>query len=135
MNLIIILGGILLISVIATIILFHFEHDAFAAVTLIISVLSGVIFFVFLLLYVPVHVDYVAQKEKNKYIEQYKALMYAIEKNDNGTVLIADDIARYNSEIINGRIAMKDDIRKDFNFDFYEDLPLIELEESEENNV
>lgn len=74
------------------------------------------------------HNDYLIESSKIKYEQQYKALTAAIEKNEQNLILLADDIAEYNSGIINGRRAMNDFWLKDFNYDFYEDLPLIDLE-------
>lgn len=46
-------------------------------------------------------------------------------------LFFAEDIIEYNNSIIEGRIAMDNEVISFYNYDFYYDLPLIEVEEGE----
>lgn len=97
-------------------------------------VLSGGTFCALVFISAWIKSDYSETQEYNKLNERYKTIVYACNSDKNNIVSLTGDIAEYNSEILNGRMAMDSIWFSLYNYDFYYDLPLIELTESEEQS-
>lgn len=90
--------------------------------------------FIFLLLSVmaiSAHNSYFKQQELSKYEITYKVIMNSINDDEIATSILAEDIIEYNNSIIEGRIAMDNEVISFYNYGFYYDLPLIEVEKGE----
>lgn len=96
-------------------------------------VFSSALLFVLVLISAFAKSDYCETNEYNKLNEQYKAIISACNSDKNNIVLLADDIAEYNSKILNGRMAMDSIWFSLYNCECYYDLPLIEFDIKSEN--
>jgi hypothetical protein len=77
------------------------------------------------------HSSYFKQKELSKYEMTYKVIMDSINDDKIATSILAEDIIEYNNSIIDGRMAMDNKVMSFYHYDFYYDLPLIEIEKGE----
>lgn len=102
--------------------------DIIESIAITASVLSGGTFCALVFISAWIKSDYSETREYNKLDERYKTIVYACNSDKNNIVCLTGDIAEYNSEILNGRMAMDSIWFSLYNYDFYYDLPLIELE-------
>lgn len=103
--------------------------DIIECIAIIAIVLSGAVFCALVFISAWIKSDYSETREYNKLYERYKTIVYACNSDKNNIVSLTGDIAEYNSEILNGRMAMDSIWFSLYNYDFYYDLPLIELGE------
>lgn len=96
-------------------------------------VLSSAALFVLVLISTFTKSDYCETNEYNKLNEQYKAIISVCNSDKKNIVLLANDIAEYNSKILNGRMAMDSIWFSLYNCECYYDLPLIEFDIKSEN--
>lgn len=103
-------------------------NDIIELIAITASILSGGLFCALVFISAWIKLDYSETREYNKLYERYKTIVYACNSDKNNIVSLTGDIAEYNSEILNGRMAMDSIWFSLYNYDFYYDLPLIELE-------
>lgn len=103
-------------------------NDIIECIAITASILSGGTFCALVFISAWIKSDYSETRGYNKLYEQYKTIVYACNSDKNNIVPLTGDIAEYNSEILNGRMAMDNIWFSLYNYDFYYDLPLIELE-------
>lgn len=102
--------------------------DIIECIAVVAIALSGGAFCALVFVSAWIKSDYSETQEYNKLNERYKTIVYACNSDKNNIVSLTGDIAEYNSEILNGRMAMDSIWFSLYNYDFYYDLPLIELE-------
>lgn len=107
-------------------------NDIIEFIAITASILSGGVFCVLVIISAWIKSDYSETQEYNKLNERYKTIVYACNSDKNNIVSLTGDIAEYNSEILNGRMAMDSIWFSLYNYDFYYDLPLIEMEDRKE---
>lgn len=104
-------------------------NDIIECIAITASILSCGLFCALVFISAWVKSDYSETREYNRLDERYKTIVYACDSDKNNIVSLTGDIAEYNSEILNGRMAMDSIWFSLYNYDFYYDLPLIELGE------
>lgn len=121
---------ILAVIVAASIFYLKSKHtgDIIECIAIVAGILSGGLFCALVIISACIKSDYSETQEYNKLNERYKTIVYACNSGKNNIVSLTGDIAEYNSEILNGRMAMDNIWFSLYNYDFYYDLPLIELE-------
>ena len=62
------------------------------------------------------------------YQQRYAAINYAMNNDSLNIVLLTDEISKYNSDVLLGRIRQSNKWICIFDYDFYNDLELIELD-------
>jgi len=90
------------------------------------GVLAGVVFFVLLVNGLCTYSSYYRKREYTELKEKRNSIMYCIHSNSENTAVLSEEIAEYNAEVLNGRLAMENPWVSFFNYDFYYELPLIE---------
>ena len=70
----------------------------------------------------------IRDREYNKYTQRYNSITYALENNPENVRLLTTEISDYNSEVLNGRLMMDSKMLGILDYDFYYDLPLVELD-------
>lgn len=80
-------------------------------------------------LFVGVYVPIIEQNTRTQYEERYKAIKYILDTNNLPGSDVIEQISSYNYDVMSKRRCNKSIWLKDYTFDFYDELPLIELEE------
>lgn len=76
--------------------------------------------------------SYCTSVEKAKLQVTYDTYMNALQTDKNNYILMADKISEYNRQIIEGRMGTNNIWVKDFYYDIYENMPLIQYDELEQ---
>lgn len=63
--------------------------------------------------------------------ERYNILSKGIKENPENYLIMADDIIEYNTEVKKGQYRLQNVWTKDFEYEFWKEMPLIEIESSE----
>lgn len=121
----------LIVSIISYIIGRCIDSDEIEISCVFLFICSTFIFLLLSVMAISVHSPYLKQKELSKYEITYKVIMNSINDDEIATSILAEDIIEYNNSIIEGRIAMDNEVISFYNYDFYYDLPLIEVEKEE----
>lgn len=106
--------------------------DAIGSISLII--VAGTLFFSIIAL-ILVHLPNSREKELCKYQQRYEVITYALQDDSSYVAVLVDDIADYNSDVLNGRREQDNFWLGAFEYDFYYDLDLIELGEGANEEV
>ena len=77
---------------------------------------------------IGVHVPMIEQNTRTQYEERYKAIKYILDTNNLPGSDVIEQISSYNYEVMSKRRYNKSIWLKDYTFDFYDELPLVELE-------
>ena len=88
-----------------------------------------------LLALIAVHLPNRREKELCKYQQRYEVITYALQDDSSYVAVLVDDIADYNSDVLNGRREQDNFWLGAFEYDFYYDLDLIELGEEANEEV
>lgn len=80
-------------------------------------------------LLIGVHVPMIEQNTRTQYEERYKTIKYILDTNNLPGSDVIEQISSYNYDVMSKRRFNKSIWFKDYTFDFYDELPLIELEE------
>lgn len=84
---------------------------------------------------ISVHLPNGREKELCKYQQRYEVITYALQDDSSYVAILVDDIADYNSDVLNGRREQDNFWLGAFEYDFYYDLDLIELGEEANEEV
>ena len=104
------------------------DLEIFGVICILIDVFLIAIFLGMLFICVRVHIPYYRALELTRYEQRYSALEYAIKTNPDNVMTLTSEISDYNSEILNGRLKQDSIWFGILEYDFYHDLPLIQLE-------
>ena len=121
----------LIVSIISFIIGRNVDSDGIEISCGFLFICSLITFLSFSVFALFAHSSYLKQKELSKYEMTYKVIMSSINNDEIATSLLAEDIIEYNNSIIEGRMAMDNKVMSFYHYDFYYDLPLIEIEKGE----
>ena len=91
----------------------------------VVAIDAWVFFFILALI---VHNDFIRERRLTEYEERYNAIAYSCQSHPENMVILSQEIAEYNSDVLNGRLEMDNFWLSFFDYDFYYDLPLIETE-------
>lgn len=103
------------------------NNEIISAIVFLSSCVSVAAIFVLICVAVSVKTDYFRDIKYNELNEKYKAIMLIYDYDKGNIVSLTSEISEYNAEVINGRMAMGSLWFSLYNYDFYYDLPLIEL--------
>ncbi len=101
------------------------KQDIAVAVGLSIGILSGASLLIFTAGYVVVHMDHFKQQTLLERQVEYETIRIALSKGNYSEVL-AHDISEYNKRVLTAREWLDNPLLQDLEFEFYNDLPLIE---------
>lgn len=80
-------------------------------------------------LFIGVYMPMIEQNTRTQYEERYKAIQYILDTNNLPGSDVIEQISSYNYEVMSKRRCNKSIWLKGYTFDFYDELPLVELEE------
>lgn len=104
------------------------KHDYIALLFCILSAVVGMILFGFIVVAVIVEVPYFKERKRMEFEQRYQSIMFCIEHEKVGATSLASDIAQYNLDVLQGRRDQNSIMFSFTSYDFYDDLPIIELE-------
>ena len=123
---------LLIILAVIAVLGFYIASKAYDDIAQLLSISVGVVaidaWAFFFILALIVHNDFIRERRLTEYEEQYKAVAYSCQVHPENTVILSKEIAEYNSDVLEGRLAMDNFWLSFFDYDFYYDLPLIETE-------
>lgn len=100
-------------------------HDAAAAVTAITGIVAGIIALSFCVEFVMVRLPINVTNKRAELETRYEILTKAMEQDASKSVVLAEDIAEYNAEVLQGRNKMRS-IFSCTTYVFWDEIPLIE---------
>ena len=110
-------------------------NDAVSALGFV-SMLSGVIVcaivLVMFVICIAVNIPYFKKVELMKYQQRYNSISYVINNYTSNVISLTEEISEYNSDVLKGRMWQDSFWLRCLGYDFYYDLPLIELGELNE---
>lgn len=124
---------ILFIPVILFLIAGKLDYHGFEIISFICGLLGAIasaFAIVALIFCIYVHIPLSVKCARAEYEQRYNSINYVL-NNYTGTrniVSLTEEISDYNSEVITGRMVMDNFWLRTLDYDFYYDLPLIELE-------
>lgn len=105
----------------------YWKLDIIPCISLLLTIISGIITAFMLVDCIFVHIPFCKNWRLLEYKQTYITITQTINTDVNNTIILADKITEYNSDILKGRM-MQDSIWfSALEYDFYYDLPLIEL--------
>jgi hypothetical protein len=126
-----ILFFVLLIAIIVSSILVYVGFDNDSGVitfpSLTVLVLAGSSFLIVVCMTIGTHNKWMTEQDKIAYIEKRKTIMYFLETQPENSMLLVDDIAKYNKAIMQGRRANANLWFNWETYDFWDELEPIEL--------
>lgn len=124
---------ILWISIIITVLFWvvavktNYSNDIISGIACILGVIGAVITFIFICCVISVRTPMLRNREYNKYTQRYNSIVYALEDSPENVRLLTTEISDYNSEVLNGRMMMDSKMFGILDYDFYYDLPIIDV--------
>jgi hypothetical protein len=104
-------------------------HDTAAVVTAITGVVAGIIALSFVVKFVMVRLPINVTNKRAELETRYAILTKAMEQDASKSVVLAEDIAEYNAEVLQGRNKMRS-IFSCTTYVFWDEIPLIEYGET-----
>lgn len=93
------------------------------------TIMSGVIVVFCGVGFIFVHNEYSCERKRIELNEQRESLVFFIENSGTGAIALADSVAEFNANIINGRRALDNFWLKDITYPVYDDIEPINLQE------
>lgn len=124
---------IIVILSIVTIVLFRigdaltFDHDNISLILIILGVIGTIITAGMSAMCIVVHIPYAKQYVLTKYKVKYDTINNLLEDDTSNVLILSDQIAEYNTSIMQGRMMQDNEWLSCMTFDFYNDLELIEI--------
>lgn len=78
------------------------------------------------------HIPHFKKVELMKYEQRYNSISYVINNYTSNVISLTEEISKYNSDVLKGRMWQDSFWLSALEYDFYYDLPLIELGELNE---
>ena len=123
---------LLIILAVIAVLGFYIASKAYDDIAQLLSISVGVVaigvWAFFFILALIVHNDFIRERRLTEYEERYNAIAYSCQSHPENMVILSQEIAEYNSDVLKGRLEMDNFWLSFFDYDFYYDLPLIETE-------
>lgn len=104
-------------------------YDAAAEVTVATGIVTGIIALLFGMVFVKVRLPINVTNKRVELETRYEILTKAMEQDASKSVVLAEDIAEYNAEVLQGRNEMRS-IFSCTTYAFWDEIPLIEYGET-----
>ena len=118
---------IVLLSIVAYIGLNNDLFETLGMICVGLVVVTSIIMFCMVIECVAVHIPIVRKQKLAEYEQTYSAISQMINNNDNAVITLSSQIAEYNADVLKGRMMQDNILVSCLDYDFYYDLPLIEL--------
>ena len=118
---------IVLLSIVAYIGLNNDLFETLAMICIGLVVVISIITFAMLCDCISVHIPICRKQKLVEYEQTYSVISQMINNNDNAVITLSSQIAEYNADVLKGRMVQDSKMLSILDYDFYYDLPLIEL--------
>jgi hypothetical protein len=117
----------MLLSLLAFVNLNNYESETIGIISCVLGVVVGVITFFMIIACITIRMPIIRKQKLIEYEQTYSAISQMINNNDNAVVTLTSQIAEYNADVLKGRMMQDSKMLSILEYDFYYDLPLIEL--------
>ena len=104
------------------------KFEVIGLISVILEVFAVIITVIMIILAIEVHMPINRKQKLTEYEQTYYAISQMINNNDNAVITLTSQIAEYNAGVIKGRMMQDSKMLSILDYDFYYDLPLIELD-------
>lgn len=118
-----------LLSLLAFVTLNNYKFEGIGLILVILGVVVGVITFIMIIAFIAVRIPINRKQQLAEYEQTYYVITQMIDNNDNAVITLTSQIAEYNADVLKGRMMQDSKMLSILDYDFYYDLPLIELKE------
>lgn len=122
---------IVLSSLLAFATLNNYKFEIIGIISSILALFAGVITFVMIVVIIAVHTPINRKRQLTEYEQTYHVITQMIDNNDKAVITLTSQIAEYNADVLKGRMMQDSKMLSILDYDFYYDLPLIELNKEE----
>ena len=126
---------IILILIIITVLLFVLAVETFeisdyiSAPAFILGVIGICVTLALICVAIGTHIPMSRNAKYTEYTQRYNSIMYALENSSENIISLTSEMSDYNSEVLNGRMIMDSKLFSILGYNFYYDLPLIDINE------
>lgn len=117
----------MLLSLLAFVTLDNYKFETIGFISLLLTIIAGVITFIMIADIIEVHTPINRKKKLTEYEQTYYVITQMIDNNDKAVITLTSQIAEYNADVLKGRMMQDSKMFSILDYDFYYDLPLIEL--------
>ena len=105
----------------------NYKFEIIGPLSCLLGILVGAITFIMIIVAIVVHIPINRKQKLTEYEQTYSAISQMINNNDNAVITLTSQIAEYNADVLKGRMMQDSKMLSILDYDFYYDLPLIEL--------
>ena len=116
-----------LLSLVAYVGLNDYSFPIVGIISLISGIVVGVITSIMIIVAIIVHIPINRKQELTEYEQTYYVITQMIDNNDKAVITLTSQIAEYNADVLKGRMMQDSKMLSILDYNFYYDLPLIEL--------
>ena len=126
---------IIFIMILITVLLFlvayvgldSYSFEIVGMISVLLGIIVGVITSIMIIVAIIVHIPINRKQELTEYEQTYYVITQMIDNNDNAVITLTSQIAEYNADVLKGRMMQDSKMLSILDYNFYYDLPLIEL--------
>lgn len=116
-----------LLSLLAFATLNNYKFETIGFISLILGIITGVITLIMIIAAISVHTPINRKLQLTEYEQTYQVITQMIDNDDKAVITLTSQIAEYNADVLKGRMMQDSKMLSILDYDFYYDLPLIEL--------
>ena len=117
-----------LLSLVAYVGLNSYSFEIVGMISLLSGIVVGVITSIMIIVAIVVHIPMNRKQKLTEYEQTYYVITQMIDNNDKAVITLTSQIAEYNAYVLKGRMMQDSKMFSILDYDFYYDLPLIELD-------
>ncbi len=115
------------LSLLAFVTLNNYNFETIGIISLLLTVVASVITFIMITVVIAVHIPINRKQKLTEYEQTYYVITQMIDNDDKAVITLTSQIAEYNADVLKGRMRQDSKMLSILDYDFYYDLPLIEL--------
>ena len=116
-----------LLSLLAFVTLNNYKFEIISLTSLLLAIIASVITFIMIVVAIAVHIPINRKQQLTEYEQTYYVITQMIDNDDKAVITLTSQIAEYNADVLKGRMMQDSKMLSILEYDFYYDLPLIEL--------
>lgn len=116
-----------LLFLLAFVTLSNYKFEIVGIISVVLGIVACVITLIAIITAIVVHIPINRKQQLTEYEQTYYVITQMIDNNDNAVITLTSQIAEYNADVLKGRMMQDSKWFNVLEYDFYYDLPLIEL--------
>ena len=117
-----------LVSLLAYVTLDNYKFEIIGLISFVSVIVAGAATFILIVVAIAVHTPINRKQQLAEYEQTYYVITQMIDNDDKAVITLTSQIAEYNADVLNGRMMQDSKMLSILDYDFYYDLPLIELD-------